>query len=703
MQHRATLALLLLFSIFLPLPSVGAQTKPANDKDDVVRITTNLVQIDAVVTKDGKPVPNLKAEDFEIYEDGRKQAITSFTYISNVSRVPSSTSPAAPDKGSGEAPPPGPIQRDAPRRTIAVVVDDLGLSFESINQARRQLRKFVTEQLQPNDLVAIVRTGGEIGTLQQFTNDKRLLTRAVDQLRWNVCSRMGVSVFPRYGQALTGFDWEQCDPFDDGTDRALHFILDALAKIPGRKSMIFMSDDMPLARHEEQTGADGVSVGSTVPVGPTSMNRGGDLQKITEKAIRASVVIYSIDTQGLQFTGLTAADNVMGGRPLPGPQKKSPLDDARPNNKLLNERFTLLQSRREGSLRIARQTGGFQVTNSNGFQLDRILEDQSGYYLLGYRPGEETFNRQFHQIKVKVKGSGLTARTRYGFYGVTEEEAKRAQPPSSDETNLALGSPFGAQDLELNLNSFFANGKTEGSIVRSFIYLKAGNLTFTPNNGRHDTSLDIHGVIFGNNGAIVEQVKHSAVLSLREGEYQQALREGLRLRYDIPAKNPGSYQVRIAVRDRTSSKIGSAGQVVAVPNLNENRMALSGIVLRGAGEGPMQLTAMVNPPARGFPANSDLQFAFVIYNAAIEPATRLPNLTIQTRLFRDGKSIGPMAETPIDVKSQPDLSRLFINGAVRLSSNLDPGDYYLQVVITDKAASNKKPPITQWVDFEVVK
>jgi len=699
MQHRATLALLLLFSIFLPLPLVGAQTKSADDKDEVVRITTNLVQIDAVVTKDGKPIPNLKAEDFELYEDGRKQTITSFAYISNVAKVPNSESPAAPDKGREEIPP-DPIQRDAPRRTIAIVVDDLGLSFESMSNVRRQLRKFVTEELQPNDLVAIVRTGGEIGALQQFTNDRRLLIRAVDHLRWNVCSRVGITVFPRYGQAPTGFDWEQCNPFDESTPRALNFILDALARLPGRKSMIFMSDDMPIARKDEDTGTE--SVGGGVSIGPASMNRGDDLQKIAEKAIRSSVVIYSVDTQGLQLTGLTAADNQLSPPRGRGPQKQDPLDDPRPNNALMYRRWALLQSRREGGEVLAKQTGGFLVTNSNGFQLDRILEDQNGYYLLGYRPTEETFNRKYHQIKVKVTRSGMTARTRSGFYGITEEEARRIQFTPRDETNLALGSPFGAQDLELNLNSFFANGQIEGSIVRSFIYLNTANLTFTPNNGRHDTSLEIHGVIFGDNGAIEEQVKHSAVLSLRENEYAQAMRDGLRFRFDMPAKKPGSYQVRIAVRDRTSSKIGSAGQFVAVPNLNAKRVAVSGIVLRNAGEGPMQITAMANPPARRFPVNSDLQFAFVVYNAAIDAPTRLPNLTMETRLYRDGKRVKD-EQTPIDVRNQADLSRLFINSAVRLGSNLEPGDYYLQVVITDKAASDKQPPITQWVDFEIVK
>jgi VWFA-related protein len=699
LQHRVVLALLLSFCIFLPVAGQSQTAKPTDDKDDVVKITTNLVQVDAVVTKDGKHVTNLKPEDFEIYEDGRRQEITSFAFISNVTSRERSV---APDKTGADVPP-DPVKLDVPHRIVAVVVDDLGLSFESMSQVRRQLRKFVTEQLQPNDVVAVIRTGGAVGTLQQFTNDRRLLTRAVDQLRWNPCSRMGVSVFPRFGQALTGFDWENCDPFDDGTNKALHIILDGLARIPGRKSLVFMSDDMPISKRQLDGAESLTAVVSTVPIGPTSLNRGAALQQIAEKAIRSSVVIYSVDTQGLQVTGLTAADNVTG-PPGIGPEKrKNALDDPAPPNSLMRQRSFLLQTRREGAELLAKKTGGFQIANSNGFQLDRILEDQSGYYLLGYRPTEETFNRQFHQIKVKVKSSGLTVRTRSGFYGVTEEEARRAQLSPRDETNLALGSPFGAQDIELNLMSFFADGNTDGSIVRSFIYVDPTNLTFTPTNGRQETSLEIDGVIFGDNGAIIQQIKHSAVLSLRENEYREAMQDGLRLRFDMPAKTPGSYQVRIAVRDQTSSKIGSAGQFVVVPDLNQKRVALSGVVLRNAAEGPMQISAMSNPPARRFRANAELNYAFVVYNPMIDSTTQLPNLMMQARLYRDGKNIDPAVEAPIAVKNQADLSRLFITGSVRLGSHLEPGHYYLQIVVTDKAAKDKQPPITQWIEFEVVK
>lgn len=161
MKTKPFLALLLLFCILLP---VLGQTKPApqsqpqqqtiDDQDDVVKITTNLVQVDAVVTKNGKPVTNLTADDFEIFEDGRRQTITSFAYISNVPA--SAPQPVKADKKTAAtAVPYTPIKPDDPHRTIAFVVDDLGLSFESLGQVRNQLRKFIAEQLQPNHLVAI--------------------------------------------------------------------------------------------------------------------------------------------------------------------------------------------------------------------------------------------------------------------------------------------------------------------------------------------------------------------------------------------------------------------------------------------------------------------------------------------------------------------------------------------------------------------
>lgn len=704
MKNKAFPALLLSFCLLLPAlaqttPAPTPQ-KPGDDQVDTIKITTNLVQVDAVVTKDGKPVTDLTADDFEIYQDGKKQAITSFAYISN---VPDAAVTATKEKPGNVPQPPRPINPNDPHRTIAFVVDDLGISAESMSQVRKQLRKFVNEQLQPSDLVAIIRTGGEMGALQQFTNDKRLLSRAVDQLRWNMCNRVGITALPVLGS--TGYG-SLCGRYSMlATIKALRFIVDSMGYLPGRKSMVFMSDALPVEDQDDLNflrdirsgGGDGLKGGgispAVAPAGDDSdlgfndvRNYSAALQKIAEKAIRSSVVIYSVDTQGLQTTSLTAADRFYG----TGPQFQN----------VIANRSLLLWYRREGSDLIARQTGGFQVRNSNDFQFPRIVQDQSGYYLLGYSPTEETFNRKFHHIKAKVKRSGLSLRTRFGFYGVSDEEASKTRLTTRDITNLALASPFAAQDVEIDLSSFFFNDKAFGSLVRSFVYIAASDLEFTTVDGRHQASVELHGVVFGDNGAIIEQLRRGLTISLPENEYAVAVKNGLGFNVDIPVKRNGAFQVRVAIRDRKTSKIGSAGEFVTVPDLRNKRPAVSGIVLGGGSRGRSEQEALANTVARRFDPNTELDFVYVIYNAL-----QFAKPVMETKLFRDGKVVYSAPEVPVQTAGQPDPERVLVSGKVPLNRDLEPGFYYLQVVITDKDAKDrdKALPVMQWIDFEVVK
>jgi VWFA-related protein len=711
MKPKIFLALLLSACLVSPVlaqtetkpqePPPVPQQKPGDDKDDVVRITTNLVQVDAVVTKDGKPVTNLTADDFEIYEDGRKQTITSFAYISN---VPGAPVPVTPLKNKPLGPPSPRVTPNEPHRIVAFVVDDLGLSGESMGQVRKQLKKFITEQLQPNDLVAIIRTGGELGVLQQFTNDKRLLMRAMERLRWNGCSRVGISVFTPAGSEDRTAPFRCGDTYSQ-TFRALRFILDGMAELPGRKSLVFMSDDMPRETQEPRIGYDGPlqrgslsggrsearDLGTEFDQFTNTRNMAGPLQRIAEKAIRSSVVIYSVDTQGLQVLGPTAADQFRG--------------DARTIthsiNDLIASRSRLLETRREGGEIIAKQTGGYQIRNSNGFKLDQIMTDQSGYYLIGYRPGDETFNRRFHHIKAKVKRSGMSLRTRFGFFGVSEEEANHGKKTAQDLTNLALASPFAAQDINVDISPFFANDKLNGSVVRSFVYLEAKDMTFTPAaEGRLQAAFDLHGVIFGDNGSIVEQRTTGAKVSLSQRDYEVAMQNGMQLTFDIPIKKPGAYQVRIAARDRTSSKIGSAGQFVVVPNLGDRKLAVSGVIL---GTGSDETHNLASPGARRFTPNSDVHFAFMVYNGANESGA-FRNLVMQAKLLREDKEVLAGPEVPVKpAANQTDLSRVITSGLLRLPPDLEPGNYYLQVAVTEVGGKKKVAPMVQWSQFEVYK
>lgn len=157
-----------------PSPTPAAPTVRDTSDQDVVRITTNLVQVDVVVTKEGKQVTDLKPEDFEIFEDGRRQTITNFAYVSTSGRVRHTTSSGSltarsPNEVSEAPVAAKPITAEQVGRTMAIVVDDLGMSFDALARTRTQLTKFINENLSPTDLVAIIRTGGDVGALQQFT------------------------------------------------------------------------------------------------------------------------------------------------------------------------------------------------------------------------------------------------------------------------------------------------------------------------------------------------------------------------------------------------------------------------------------------------------------------------------------------------------------------------------------------------------
>jgi len=356
--------------------------------------------------------------------------------------------------------------------------------------------------------------------------------------------------------------------------------------------------------------------------------------------------------------------------------------------------------RRQGGDLVARQTGGFQVRNSNSFELDRIVEDQSGYYLIGYRPNEETFNRSFHHLKAKVKQPGMSVRTRFGFAGVSEDDVNKEPRPTADLTNLALASPFSAQDINVELSSFFTNDKTAGSLVRSFVYIDAKDLQFAVRDDRQHAAVELHSVVFGDNGMVVNQSTRSATLNLSQSDYEYALRNGLQIVFDIPVKRAGSYQVRIAARDRSSSHIGSAGQFVAVPDLTKKKLAVSGIVLGTARDTTGH--GLANPGARRFAPDSDLHFAFALFNAASERGVPR-NLVMQAKLFREGKNIYSAPEAPVTGVDKADPSRFIVTGSIALAPDLEPGTYYLQVVIKDSDSKAKSAALVQWIEFEVEK
>ncbi len=98
-----------------------------------------------------------------------------------------------------------------------------------------------------------------------------------------------------------------------------------------------------------------------------------------------------------------------------------------------------------------------------------------------------------------------------------------------------------------------------------------------------------------------------------------------------------------------------------------------------------------------------LEYIYAIYNAQLDRATQKPQLTTQVRLYRDGQQVFAGRVNPLDVTGQTDMKRLTAFGGLKIGSDLTPGEYVLQVIVTDALAKANNNTATQWIDFEIVR
>ncbi len=433
----AWVMLVLALSVPIVALAAGQNVSPAASDNPVFRVTTTLVQVDAVVTDSkGRQIIDLSADDFEILADGLPQRITHFSYVRVAPDAVSAAVPSKAPRGSrshlNSIVPPAPVISLPPEdvhRTIVLFVDDLGLSWESTASVRRALGKFVDQQMQPGDLVAVVRSGGGTDVLQPFTADKRLLHIAVDRVRWNPRGRRGLEAIPavrvHLGAARTAAQVSAANQTAGGslfagTFASLNSVVRWLRGTPGRKSVIVFSDGfspLPSASSQSRLEAENSAILA--------------IRTLIDGANRAGAVIYTVDPRGVQPLYPDARDDIGAHQPVSRGQVQEFIKQLNTTmNGAMATRLSALHSDQFGLEFLAEETGGlFYRDNDANDGIAHFLEDQKGYYLIGYKPGGGDFDdvngrRPFHRIRVKVKRPRLRVRSRSGFIGATDEEEK---------------------------------------------------------------------------------------------------------------------------------------------------------------------------------------------------------------------------------------------------------------------------------------
>jgi hypothetical protein len=399
----------------------------------------------------------------------------------------------------------------------------------------------------------------------------------------------------------------------------------------------------------------------------------------------------------------------------------------------------------EGSFVLAEETGGLFLQNTNDLAsaLRKAAEDSDGYYLIGYHPDASTFENsngqpKFHKVDIKLKGTGLHVRSREGFFGEpggnqTLEHTREA------ELTHALQSPFSAGSIHPRLTAVFSNQPKTGSVINALLYFNPNELKWSSEaDGSHNASIDVAAAAFDENGLALAPVDTTFNLQLNAAKYPEAMKKGMVYGLHIAVHRPGPYVVRAALRDPATEGSGSAEQYVEVPDVESGHLAVSGIVFQGTGargdgtsarasadapprtapqktpapqESPGRLQETPDPgedstggaARRIFQRGTPLFYAYDVMNAIVNKtgASQHLELDVQTRLFHEGVQVRAEKKTLDNAGAASDPQRLRVEGRMTLGGDMTPGEYVLQVIVTDKLAKSKFSTVTQSMDFEI--
>ena len=669
-----------------PSPQVPTPEQRPGATPTLPPVRTELVQLDVVVTdRDGRCVGGIAPAEFEVLEDGKKQAVSHFAEEARPGLRTETAAPPSP--GTVAAPPRVP---PSPRgRFFVMVVDDLHTAPGSMAEARKAMTRFVDEQVSADDLVALATTSGTKGVFQDFTREKGALHRAIDrvQSRYQPVEPIGTPYLTEHqaelidqtdAEALNVAVREVLQTEDylgemgarekvyaqarrmvfeimQRSGRALEAILgvvQGLTPLPGRKVVVLVSD------------------GFLVGLGAAE-NRAFDVRRIVDAATRSGVVLYALDTRGLIADVPGGSASFQGPGVLTAPGARASLQ-TRGN-----------EAQRQSLNALAEDTGGFLVRNTNDLSqgLGRILRDNERYYLLAYEPTNAARDGRYRRIEVRLRDRpGLRVRTRSGYFAPDDRRAAAtAETPEAlreREIGQALGSLFPLEGVPMRMSADFIDLPPGGpqAVIRT--QLDVSGVPFVPSGDRYAADLEIAGAVYDETGQLVGQVSGElAQLSLTEETYRKAMADGLTVQKTL-ALAPGRYQIRMAAREGTRSLLGSASRWIEIPDVTARPLTLSSVfLLADAGPGAGDLTD-VQVDRRLRPGQG---LHYVVHVYASSPGALAAGATLQAQVWLGSKLVGVTPKhdlTPAPGESTTKWSeRIALDGFVT-------GAYELRVMAT---------------------
>ncbi len=564
------------------------QARPDSQMPPVTfRTEINYVEVDAVVVdKDGNFVRNLRQGDFQIFEDGKPQKVTAFSYVDiPVARAEQplfATQPVEPDVQSNT---------DAGGRVYVLVLDDLHTSVLRSARVRRAAREFIDRNLGANDLAAVIHTSGREDAAQDFTSNRRRLDEAIGKFMGRKLRSATLQMVNQYnlsggtgnlpGQPMKDPEEQERAYNARNVLSTLRNLSASLSDLHGRrKAVLFISE--------------GIDYDISDPINkPDASTIMSETRDAIAAASRANVSFYSIDPRGLAAPGDESIEMV-GSIP----------ED--PSVGISRTAFDNELRISQDSLRtLADETGGFAAVNSNDYRsaFGRIVDENSSYYVMGYYSTNEKRDGRYRRIEVRVDQPGLQVKARKGYM------APEGRPPvvkavaASDKTSPALrdalDSPVQESGLALTVFAAPFKGTVPNASVLLVVRVQGSNLSFTDRDLTRNNVLELAYVLLDDHGKVRAASSDTVTLTLKPQTFQAVEKNGIQVQARTPDVPPGRYQIRLAVLEKNGGHKGSVHYDLDIPDFSKLPLSMSGLAVTSSQVSRLVPTAGTDPVLKG--------------------------------------------------------------------------------------------------------
>lgn len=703
---------------------VTGQSDPQDMRDRrdpsyIGRATAVLVDV-VVRDRQGRPVLDLDADDFELFEDGVRQDVGSFTLVTRGTGIGIDVRLKTPDEETTVVASPGAVTDEPePLPSVVALVFDM-LTPDALNLSQKAALAHVKMSGETESRIAVFATEPQIRVLQRYTTDPGLVRKAVQQLvtggdqgkearaeriqdlrqRRAAMEAAGMAMSPGettgaaqgqnvavIGQAeverrflqgemrmLQAFDTLDRDHRGYNTTNSLLAILETMTYLPGRKSVVYFSEGLPASPAMQ-----------------------AQLQSVIEAANRSNITVYAIDATGLRVQSSTVETRrevqAAGEERLREVSTGQDRTDG-PLTRVLERTEDLMRYNNEtGLARLAEDTGGFLVrgTNDIGSGFRRIDEDMRFHYLLTYSPKNDVLDGKFRSIGVKVNRPNTAVFARSGYRAV---RAPTGPVLTFEAPALAMldASPL-PNAFRSSVAAYAFPEEDRPGLTPIVVRVTTDNLRFEVDEAKAAYSAQAAVVvrIRDNEGRIVQKLSQQYVITGDAREIDGATR-GEILFYREPELDPGIYQVESIVYDAVAEQGSVRISTLSVPGAEAPRLRMSSLVLVAKTEQTQTQGAAAAPGERRPPfyyhdtllypnvgeplqrgRDEALPFYFVVY-----PAPGRCACSAQISLLRNG---APIAEATRQLETT-ETRRLQHVGSLPIG-DLPAGTYELRVTVTD--------------------